>query len=67
MPNLILYLIRLVYCCEEYEDERMLASKCGPMHVRLMSIGGNTQQDEAKDLDEGEVYDENAPTVFEQK
>ena len=22
------------YCCEAYEDERMLASKCGPAHVR---------------------------------
>lgn len=36
------------------------------MHARLMSIGGNQQEDE-KDLDEGEVFDENAPTVFEQK
>lgn len=22
------------YCLEEYDDERMLAAKCGPTHVR---------------------------------
>lgn len=66
----LLYLRRVhafcYYCCEEYEDERMLASKCGPMHVRLMKIG-DEQPEESKDLDEGEVYDENAPTLFEQQ
>lgn len=45
----------------------MLASKCGPMHVRLMKIDDTKPQEEAKDLDDGEVYDENAPTIFEQK
>jgi len=65
----LLYLRRVhafcYYCCEEYEDERMLASKCGPNHVRLMKID-NQPTPESKDLDEGEVYDENAPTLFEQ-
>lgn len=35
---LLLYLRRVhaycFYCGEEYDDERMLASKCGPQHIR---------------------------------
>lgn len=35
---LLLYLRRVhaycFYCGEEYEDERMLAAKCGPQHLR---------------------------------
>lgn len=66
----LLYLRRVhafcFYCCEEYEDERMLASKCGPMHVRLMKLY-NAQAESQKELDEGEVFDENAPTLFEQQ
>jgi hypothetical protein len=65
----LLYLRRVhafcFYCCEGYEDERMLASKCGPMHVRLMKVE-EEQQEEKKELDDGEVYDENASTLFEQ-
>ena len=65
----LLYLRRVhafcYYCCEEYDDERMLASKCGPQHVRLMKL---QDQSEAKEeLDDGEVVDEDAPTLFEQK
>ncbi len=34
----LLYLRRVhaycFYCGEEYDDERMLASKCGPQHIR---------------------------------
>ena len=34
----MLYLRRVhaycLYCGEEYDDERMLASKCGPQHIR---------------------------------
>lgn len=34
----MLYLRRVhffcLYCGEEYDDERMLASKCGPTHIR---------------------------------
>lgn len=44
----------------------MLASRCGPMHVRLMKLE-DSKTEEPKDLDEGEVYDGNAPTVFEQQ
>lgn len=35
---LLLYMRRVhaycLYCAEEYEDERMLATCCGPQHVR---------------------------------
>jgi hypothetical protein len=35
---LLLYLRRVhaycFYCGEEYDDERMLAAKCGPQHIR---------------------------------
>ena len=35
---LLLYLRRVhsycIYCGEEYEDERMLSSRCGPQHIR---------------------------------
>ena len=35
---LLLYLRRVhaycLYCGEEYEDERMLSSRCGPQHIR---------------------------------
>mmetsp|Transcript_14305 Transcript_14305/g.22279 ORF Transcript_14305/g.22279 Transcript_14305/m.22279 type:complete len:131 (-) Transcript_14305:600-992(-) len=35
---ILLYLRRVhsycLYCCEEYEDERMLATRCGPQHIR---------------------------------
>lgn len=35
---LLLYLRRVhsfcLYCCEEYEDERMLSTRCGPQHIR---------------------------------
>ena len=35
---MLLYLRRVhaycFYCGEEYDDERMLASKCGPQHIR---------------------------------
>ena len=38
---LLLYLRRVhaycFYCGEEYDDERMLASKCGPQHIRNAS------------------------------
>ena len=34
------------------------------MHVRLMKLENNPEE-EPKDLDDGEVFDENAPTVFE--
>ena len=67
----LLYLRRVhafcYYCCEEYDDERMLASKCGPMHVRVMKVEDTPAEEQQKDLDEGEVFDENAPTLFEQQ
>ena len=35
---LLLYLRRVhfycLYCGEEYEDERMLSTRCGPQHIR---------------------------------
>ena len=35
---LLLYLRRVhfycLYCGEEYEDERMLCTRCGPQHIR---------------------------------
>lgn len=35
---LLIYLRRVhaydLYCGEEYEDERMLSTKCGPQHLR---------------------------------
>jgi hypothetical protein len=35
---MVLYLRRVhaycFYCGEEYDDERMVASKCGPQHIR---------------------------------
>jgi hypothetical protein len=27
-----------LYCGEEYDDERMLASKCGPQHIRSAKV-----------------------------
>lgn len=65
----LLYLRRVhafcYYCCEEYDDERMLASKCGPQHVRLIKLKDDTENKEQ--LDDGEVIDEDAPTLFEQR
>lgn len=41
MDLLILYLRRVhsycFYCGEEYDDERTLAAKCGPQHLRNFS------------------------------
>ena len=35
----LLYLRRVhafcFYCLEEYDDERMLSAKCGPIHIRM--------------------------------
>ena len=49
---LLLYLRRVhsfcLYCAEEYEDERMLATCCGPQHVRAQQT---IPEDEFPELD----------------
>jgi len=35
-----------LYCGEEYEDERMLSTRCGPQHIR------NTQKISDEEFDE---------------
>lgn len=47
---LLLYLRRVhsycFYCGEEFDDERMISTRCGPQHIR------NAQLIEAEDIEE---------------
>lgn len=55
---LLLYLRRVhsycLYCGEEYEDERMLSTRCGPQHIRHFQQIPNEEFDEILDKDQKE-------------
>lgn len=64
---LLLYLRRVhaycLYCGEEYEDERMLSTRCGPQHIRNHQKISNEEFDDimAKSKQLSKLVDSEAP------
>ena len=55
------------YCLDEYDDERMLAAKCGPSHIRTRYDASAVRQTSLDEMIENRLIKKNLTIKYEKE